>query len=188
MKIFIIKIKRLINIIRVNLSSLIYSKGDFSSCGDSVFIHDGVKVYNPELLTISDSVYIGPSTKIFAAGRIEIEYGVVIGEGVQVMSSNHEYDVPQKKILPFNNNNSYKKTVLSRFCWIGNNSIILPGVTVGKYCVVAAGSVITKSTQDYSVYGGNPARLLKYRENKELEKINRTWVCEKNKNSIYFIQ
>jgi len=188
MRISIIKTKRIINIFRLALSGLTYTKSNFSSCGDGVFIHDGVRIHNPELLTIGDNVYVGPGTKIFASGQIEIEYGVVIGEDVQIMSSNHEYDSPQQKMLPFNNNNSYKKTVLSRFCWIGNNSIVLPGVTVGKYCVIAAGSVITKSTQDYGVYGGNPARLLKYRENKNLEKIDRTWVREKNKNSIYFIQ
>ncbi len=147
-----------------------------------------MKIFNPESLTICDDVYIGPGTKLFSYGSIEIGKGAVIGEGVQVMSSNHEYDSPEQDVLPFSSKNLKKKTVLSEFCWIGNNSIILPGVCVGKYCVIGAGSVVTKSTQDYGVYGGNPARLLKFRENKEVSKVTRTWVGEKNKNSIYFVR
>lgn len=188
MTMFVLKIKRLINALRLAISELVYSRSDFEFCGDGVFLHDGVKIHNPEFLTIDGDVYIGPGTKIFASGRIEIKCGVVIGEGVQIMSSNHEYDSPDQESLPFSKNNVHKKTVLSEFCWIGNNSIILPGVNLGKYCVIGAGSVVTKSTHDYGVYGGNPARLLKYRENKDLTSIDQTWVRGKNKNSIYFVR
>lgn len=45
--------------------------------------------------------------------------------------------------------------------WIGARAIILPGVTVGNYCVVAAGSVVTKDVLDYSVVAGVPARVIK---------------------------
>ena len=48
-------------------------------------------------------------------------------------------------------------------CWMGANAIILPGVELGKGCVVGAGSVVTKSFSEYSVVGGVPARLLKQR-------------------------
>ncbi|MGP9833522.1 acyltransferase [Marinobacter sp. NSM] len=188
MKLFILKVKRAINIIRLAISNLVYYRSDFASCGERVFLHDGVKIFNPEFLTIYDDVYVGPGTKIFSYGSIEIRQGAVIGEGVQIMSSSHEYDSPGQDVLPFSSKNVSKKTVLSEFCWIGNNSIILPGVSVGKYCVIGAGSVVTKSTQDYGVYGGNPARLLKFRENKDLSRVDRTWIGEKNKNSIYFVR
>ena len=44
---------------------------------------------------------------------------------------------------------------------IGMNATILPGVTIGKHSIVAAGSVVTKSVPPYSIVGGNPARILK---------------------------
>lgn len=46
--------------------------------------------------------------------------------------------------------------------WIGFNSIILKGVTIGVGAVVAADSVVTKDVPDYAVVGGNPARVIKY--------------------------
>ncbi len=46
-------------------------------------------------------------------------------------------------------------------CWIGEKSIILPGVILGDFCVVGAGSVVTKSAPDYCMLVGNPARIIK---------------------------
>lgn len=48
--------------------------------------------------------------------------------------------------------------------WIGARAIILPGVKIGKGCIIGAGAVVTKSFDDYSVIGGNPAKLLKLRK------------------------
>ena len=57
--------------------------------------------------------------------------------------------------------------------WIGENSIILSGVTLGKGTIVAAGSVVTKSTIPYSLVGGNPAQLIKMRfDNVLIEVLN----------------
>jgi acetyltransferase-like isoleucine patch superfamily enzyme len=45
--------------------------------------------------------------------------------------------------------------------WIGFNSIILKGVTIGEGAVIAAGSVVTKDVSPYTIVGGNPAKFLK---------------------------
>jgi len=51
--------------------------------------------------------------------------------------------------------------------WIGNGATILSGVTVGDGAVIAARSVVTKNVPAYSIVGGNPAKILKYRFNEE---------------------
>lgn len=53
--------------------------------------------------------------------------------------------------------------ILEDDVWIGENSLILSGVTLRRGTVVAAGSVVTKSSEPYSIIGGNPAKLIKYR-------------------------
>ncbi len=54
---------------------------------------------------------------------------------------------------------------IEKDCWIGSGAIILDGVNIASGCVVAAGSVVTKSFDAYSVIAGVPAKLVKIREN-----------------------
>jgi acetyltransferase-like isoleucine patch superfamily enzyme len=51
--------------------------------------------------------------------------------------------------------------LLREGCWIGANTVILPGVTIGKNAVVGASSVVTKSIPDYAIAVGNPARVIR---------------------------
>ena len=53
--------------------------------------------------------------------------------------------------------------------WIGENSLILSGVTIGRGSIVAAGSVVTKSIPPYTIWGGVPARFIKNRFNENLK-------------------
>lgn len=60
--------------------------------------------------------------------------------------------------------------------WIGTNALILSGVKIGKGAIVAAGAVVTKDVPNYSIVGGNPAKIIKYRFSEEviseLNKVN----------------
>jgi len=58
--------------------------------------------------------------------------------------------------------------ILEDDVWIGENVLILSGVTLGKGTVVAAGSVVVKNTPPYSIAGGNPAKVIKYRFSQEI--------------------
>lgn len=55
--------------------------------------------------------------------------------------------------------------------WIGNNVIIMSGITLGEGSIIAAGSVITKSVKPYSIVGGNPAKFIKYRIPEEMIEV-----------------
>jgi len=65
---------------------------------------------------------------------------------------------------------SYSKgsIVIEDEVWIGANSLILSGVNIGKGAIIAAGSVVTKNIEPYSIYGGNPAKLIKMRFSDEI--------------------
>lgn len=68
---------------------------------------------------------------------------------------------------------------IGKYCWLGMNSVILPGVQLGDHTIVAAGAVVTKSfPEGYVVIGGNPARILK--------EIDRS-ICKEYKNDKEYI-
>lgn len=54
----------------------------------------------------------------------------------------------------------FGKVVIGDWVYVGNNSLIMPGVTIGSHCLIAAGSVVTKSVPDNCVVGGNPAKII----------------------------
>lgn len=74
--------------------------------------------------------------------------------GVRISTINH--DVNERHTTY-----TYGKVTLKKNAWIGMNATICPGVTVGKYAVVAAGAVVTKDVPDYAVVGGVPAKVIK---------------------------
>jgi acetyltransferase-like isoleucine patch superfamily enzyme len=94
-------------------------------------------------------------------GTITIEDDVLLGPGVHVYVDNHRFDDPAMPIIAQGYSPS-KSVVIKRGSWIGANSIILPGVTIGENAVVGAGSVVTKSVPDRSVVAGNPAKIIRY--------------------------
>jgi len=54
-----------------------------------------------------------------------------------------------------------KEIIIKDKAWIGFNVIILKGVTIGEGAIVASGSVVTKDVPDFTLVGGNPARIIK---------------------------
>ncbi|WP_312364794.1 DapH/DapD/GlmU-related protein [Sphingobacterium sp.] len=91
---------------------------------------------------------------------IVIEDDVMIGSGVHIYVNNHKFD---DITIPIIDQGYYPDlpVILKKGCWIGANTIILPGVTIGENSVVGAGSVVTKSIPKNVVAVGNPAKVLK---------------------------
>lgn len=117
----------------------------------------------PKFIEIEDFVHIGPHATIDGRGGIRIGKGTIIAPKVTIYSANHNYD-DDLEALPFDNKIIAKSVVIGRYVWIGGNSIILPGVTIGQGAIIAAGSVVTKNVPDGALVGGNPARVLKIRD------------------------
>jgi acetyltransferase-like isoleucine patch superfamily enzyme len=106
---------------------------------------------------IGSNTLIGISNTLI--GPIFVGSNVITAQNVVMSGLNHNYTNINIPIL--SQEISTKPIYISDGCWIGANAVITAGVTVGKNSVVAAGSVVTKSVPDYSVVGGNPARILK---------------------------
>lgn len=88
--------------------------------------------------------------------KLIIGKGTWIGPNVGLITSNHDISNPNKRM-------NGKNIVLGEKCWIGMNSVILPGVVLGPHTTVGAGSVVTKSFKEgYCVIAGNPAKIIKF--------------------------
>ena len=104
---------------------------------------------------------IGANSYIGCSGKIIIGNYVMIGPHCTMIAENHNFkrnDVPMIKQGVTNKGIEIKDNV-----WIGANVTIIDGVTVESGCVLAAGAVVTKSTEPNGVYAGVPARKIKSR-------------------------
>lgn len=103
------------------------------------------------------------------SGHIEIGRDCLFGPNVTMLSGTHSIEgrdlirSMDRKFFEINGTVNSKKIEIGDDCWLGVNSVILPGVRLGKGCVVGANSVVTKSFTDYSIIGGVPAKFIKFR-------------------------
>lgn len=136
--------------------------------GEGTVIHDQVNLYKCKIgknckidayVYIEEGVKIGDNCKIrpfvFIPTGVTIGDNVFIGPNVTFTNDKYPKARGEWKLLPIKVNAGAS---------IGGNSIILPGVTVGKNALVGAGSVVTKDVPDTAIVAGNPARILGYNE------------------------
>lgn len=122
-------------------------------------------------IQIGEWTYIGDDTRIWSANkiiigkRVEISYGVNIHDTISHSLSAKERFTHMVDILTTGhpstlNNVPSKPVIIEDDVWIGFNSIILKGVTIGKGSIIGAGSVITHDVPEYSIVVGNPQRIV----------------------------
>jgi acetyltransferase-like isoleucine patch superfamily enzyme len=132
--------------------------------GDNVYVgHRAIlKGYHDSLLSIGDDTWIGQDAFIHAGGGVGIGRGVGIGPCVRILSHQHLEEALETPIL--HSRQSYSRVVIEDGADVGIGSIILPGVRVGRGAIVGAGSVVTREIPAFTVFAGNPARLLRHRK------------------------
>jgi acetyltransferase-like isoleucine patch superfamily enzyme len=111
-------------------------------------------------LIIKSHAGIGMGAHISAARQVVIEEFVLLGRNVHISDHAHAYEnisapISQQGI------NRIAPVTIERETWLGENVLVLPGVTIGKHCVIGANSVVNTSIPDFSVAVGAPARLIK---------------------------
>lgn len=129
-----------------------FELGQFSTIEDFSTINNGVGD-----VIIGNNTLIGMSNVVI--GPIHIGNNIIIAQNVVMSGLNHEYQDIATPIVK--QNVSVSKIIIEDDCWIAANVVITAGVTIGKHCVIAAGSVVTKSIPPFSVAGGNPAKIIK---------------------------
>lgn len=146
--------------------------------GKNLRIYDNVKIYgkiniesnvsiseNVEIRTNFSEIYIGENCTInrntLIIGNVKINKNVLIAPNVVIVGSNHNFeriDIPIKS-----QGVSSRGIVIEEDVWIGANVTVTDGVKIGKGSIIAAGSVVTKTVESYSIVGGVPAKKIKSR-------------------------
>jgi len=152
---------------RTRLDVFPYQKfelGRHSVIEDFATINNGVGA-----VRVGDESIIGIGNVII--GPVTIGHHVMLAQHVVLSGLNHGYQ--DVSLPPSKQSVSCKQITINDAVWIGANSVVTAGVTIGKHSVIGAGSVVTRDIPAYSVAVGNPARVIKQynHQTKSWEKI-----------------
>lgn len=165
----------------INAAAIIGLSGKIVNNREKNAIKVGAKtIINGELVTfkhggeivIGDCCYIGPGTRIWSAKKINIGNRVLIAHNVNIFDQNsHPLDSRERHLdqmhimekgFQENIDLNEKEINIKDDAWIGFNSTILKGVTIGRGAIIGACSIITEDVEDFAVVVGNPVRVVKY--------------------------
>ena len=130
----------------------VFSLGDYSVIESFACINNAVGD-----VIIGDHTRIGLHNTII--GPVDIGNHVNLAQGITVTALNHNFSDTNKRIDE--QGVSTNPVTIEDDVWIGANAVILPGVTIGEHCVVAAGAVVTKDVPPHSLVAGVPAKVIK---------------------------
>lgn len=125
-----------------------------------------LNAYNGTII-VGDNSYVGPHSVIYGQGDVHIGNNVLIGPGAKIFSSNHSIqrtDIPMRY-----QEDTLLKTTIADDVWLGADTVILGGVSIGKGAVIGAGSIVTRDIATYGIAVGNPARVIKFRNQTEIK-------------------
>ena len=132
----------------------------FDECGTGVNIEKGADFGTGEGIIIGTDSGIGKNAQV--RGELKIGDNVMMAPDVVILTTNHNFnrlDIPM-----WSQGCTSGPVVIGNDVWIGQRVMIMPGVSIGNGCILAAGAVVTKDVPDYAIVGGVPAKILKYRK------------------------
>ena len=122
-------------------------------------------ILDKKKLKIEDNVWINHYARIDTTSGVEIGEGCQIGYGVCILSHSSHIAIRllgehyMETALEDRAGYIFKPVKIGKYTFVGGGSCIMPGVTVGKGCVIGVNSVVTHDIPDYSIAMGNPARV-----------------------------
>lgn len=125
--------------------------------GPGVSIARRCRLDYPWRISIGADSSVGDYAWIQAQSDIKIGKNVCVGEYAKIISGSHDVSSPHFDL-------DEQPIEIGDNVWIATAAIILPGVRIGEGAVVAAGAVVAKNVEPWTVVGGNPARMIKKRE------------------------
>lgn len=135
-----------------------YMKEVFAECGDNCYIELPFHAnWGGSNVHFGDWVYANFNLTIVDDGHVYVGDKVMFAPNVTIATANHPINPElRERMLQYN-----KDVHIGKCAWIGANTVIVPGVTIGENSVIGAGSVVTKDIPANVVAVGNPCRVLR---------------------------
>jgi len=124
--------------------------------GKGVLIKPCVNIKYPWFLEIGDNVWIGEDVWIDNLAMVKIGSNSCLSQGSLILCGNHNYKKESFDLM-------VGDITLEEGVWVGAKSVVCPGVTMKSHSILTTSSVLTKDTEEYGIYQGNPAVLVKSR-------------------------
>ena len=149
--------------------SLVVTNQRYIQVGKKVRIKKGYRIecysrfagveLKPKII-FEDGVIIGNYLTVLGGATVRIGKDTIFAGNVSLISENHSSN-PESIITYHAQPLSTGEIVIGEGCWLGQNVCVLPNVTIGKKCIIATSSVVTRDVPDYSIAAGIPAKIIK---------------------------
>lgn len=124
-------------------------------------VDESFRVFPPFYTDFGKNITVGKNVFINACCHFQDHGGVSLGDGCQI-GHNVVFATLNHGLAPEDRQTTYPAPItLGKNVWVGSNSTILQGVTIGDNAVIAAGSVVTKDVPENTIVGGVPARIIR---------------------------
>ena len=136
--------------------------------GENVFIKSGSQFLNRKTI-IGQGTRINGPILVKGSGELRIGNYCALGDAIRIITTNHDMTtlnlqvMLQKQIGARDNNTENGEVNIGHNSWVGDQTIFVPGASVGVGSIVGAGAVVTKDFPHFSIVAGNPARLIRMR-------------------------
>jgi putative colanic acid biosynthesis acetyltransferase WcaF len=134
--------------------------------GTGVIFKQNISIKYPWFLEIGDNVWIGERVWIDNLGKVKIGSNVCISQCAMFLCGNHNYKKETFDLI-------VGDITLEDGVWVGAKSVVCPGVTMKSHSILTVGSVLTKDAEEYGIYQGVPAVMVRRREIGEQRLENR---------------
>lgn len=135
--------------------------------------HFGKGVHVNKKSRFGHNVYFGNNChfngmSVLGNGRVVFGDNFHSGEECMIITQNHNYEGEE---IPYDSTYISKEIIIEDNVWFGNRVTVTGNVTIGEGAIIGAGSVVVKDVPKYAIVGGNPAKILKYRDISHYERL-----------------
>lgn len=137
----------------LNAWRLMWLRGFGARLTGAPFVHGRASILRPWNLSMGERACLGAGAVAYCLDAVHMGDGATLAQDAYLCTGTHDFNHPDTPLRT-------AAISVGAEAFIGLRAVVLPGVQIGPGCVIAAGAVVTRDTEPWGVYGGNPARRI----------------------------